>query len=127
MPLLPPSTAANGVIAILSWGAKGNVSTDYIVDTAAGAALDLANDMPPPRAEDDAVVGHAVKVCSSGLDRIFDNASTWGSSSISTRAMLPSLSCQSFHFFVLVLESWTRDCGGSGAQSTRLHLRLAIR
>ena len=127
MPLLPPSTAANGVIAISSWGAKGNVSTDYIVDTAAGAALDLANDMPPPRAEDDAVVGHAVKVCSSGLDRIFDNASTWGSSSISTRAMLPSLSCQSFHRLLRVLDAGlpVRHC--QCAQSTRLNLRLAIR
>ena len=108
VPMLPPSTAANGVIAVSSWGAEGNVSTDYIVDIAAGAALDLANDMPPPRAEDDAVVGHAVKVCSSGLGRIFGNASAWGCSSISTRAMLPSLSCQSFHRFVLVLDARLR-------------------
>ena len=108
VPMLPPSTAANGVIAVSSWGAEGNVSTDYIVDIAAGAAFDLANDMPPPRAkDDDAVVGHAVnlKGCSSGLGRIFDNASASGCSSISTRAMLPSLSCQSFHRSVLILDA----------------------
>ena len=107
--MLPPSTAAKGVIAVSSWGAEGNLSTDYTVDIAAGAALGLANNMPPPGAEDasDAatVVGHAVKVCSSGLGRIFDNASASGCSSISTRAMLPSLSCQSFHRSVLILDA----------------------
>ena len=126
--MLPPSTAANGVIAVSSWGAEGNVSTDYIVDISADAAFDLANDMPPPRAkDDDAVVGHAVKVCSSGLGRIFDNASASGCSSISTRAMLPSLSCQSFHRLLRVLDAGlpVRHC--QCAQSTRLNLRLAIR
>ena len=104
--MLPRSTAAVGVISVSSWSAAGGVSTDYTVNVAAGAALDLANDMPAPEPGDG--VGHAVKLCSSGLDRIFRNALEWGASPISTRAMLPSLSCHGFHRFVLAWDAGLR-------------------
>ena len=72
VPSLPRSTAAVKVVSVSSWGTAGDVSTDHTVDIAAGATLDLANDMPAPAPDDG--VGHAVRLCSSGLGRIFANA-----------------------------------------------------
>jgi hypothetical protein len=106
-PILPRSTTAVKVVSVSSWGAAGDVSTDHTVDIAAGATLDLANDMPAPAPDDG--VGHAVRLCSSGLGRIFANALAWGCSPISTRAMLPSLSCQGFHRFVLAWDAGLRE------------------
>ena len=67
---------AVGVVSVSSWGAAGGMSTVYTVNVAAGAALDLANNMQAPEPGD-------------------------GESLLAWTASLASLSCQGFHRFVL--------------------------
>lgn len=67
---------AVGVVSVSSWGAAGGMSTVYTVNVAAGAALDLANNMQALEPGD-------------------------GEALLAWAASLASLSCQGFHRFVL--------------------------
>ena len=131
-PMLPPSTAAKGVIAVSSWGAEGNLSTDYTVDIAAGAALGLANNMPPPGAEDARPVPvtppPSLGMPSKSAPRAW--AASLTTPRLRAARRLARVRCsRACHAraFTALCSFWMRRDFKFAAHSTRLNIRLSIR